>query len=158
MTSRGLNQFSAVITDTSCFILLNKIAALGILHKLFDNVLTTPEVVSEYGEELPAWVQVISPNDKNQQEIFEKKVDRGEASAITLAIETPYALLVLDDLKGRKLAAKLNLLHTGTLGILVYAKKLGYIPLVKPYLDKIQSTNFRVAQAIIDIAISQAGE
>jgi predicted nucleic acid-binding protein len=96
------------------------------------------------------WVRIKSVQDKTQQALFEEDVDIGEASAIALAIETPSSLLIIDDLKGRKLALSLNLLYTGTLGVLILAKKQNVIPLLRPYLTKIQSTNFRISQILID--------
>lgn len=44
----------------------------------------------------------------HQQQLVEKEIDKGEASAISLAIEKENSLLILDDLKARKLAAKLT--------------------------------------------------
>ena len=33
-----------VISDTSCLILLHKIGELGLLHKTYNSILTTPEI------------------------------------------------------------------------------------------------------------------
>jgi predicted nucleic acid-binding protein len=77
-------------------------------------------------------------------------VDAREASAIALAAENQPSLLIIDDLKGRKLAQKLNLHVTGTLGLILAAKKEGIIPLIKPIFDKIQSTNFRIAPHLLE--------
>ena len=80
---------------------------------------------------------------------MELQVDKGEASAIALAIEYSDVLLLLDDLKARKLATKLNLKYTGTLGIITKAKNKGLIEKVKPVLDKIQKTDFRISEKIL---------
>jgi predicted nucleic acid-binding protein len=156
--SHGFQGFNAVITDASCFILLDKIDSLSILNALFTQVVTTPEIADEFGKPLPEWVKINTVRDKVLQISFEENVDAGEASAIALAIETPSSLLIIDDLKGRKLALSLNLLHTGTLGVLVLAKKQGVITLLRPLLKKIQSTNFRLSQMLIDNILHQAGE
>lgn len=42
-----------IISDTSCLIVLTKIGELEILQKIYGEILTTSEVVSEYGEPLP---------------------------------------------------------------------------------------------------------
>jgi predicted nucleic acid-binding protein len=73
----------------------------------------------------------------------------GEASAIALAKETEDALLLLDDLKARKLAGKLNLKITGTLGVINKAKQRGIISKVKPLIDKLLNTDFRISENII---------
>lgn len=155
--SQEFQKFSAIITDTSCFILLDKINALSILDNLFSNIVTTPEIASEFGKALPEWVEIRSVKDKTKQSSFES-VDAGEASAIALAIETPLSLLIIDDLKGRKLALSLNLMHTGTLGVLVLAKSNGVIPRLRPYLDKIQLTNFRLSPTLIEDILKKTGE
>lgn len=49
---------NTVITDASCFILLDKIDGLHILESLFSRVVTTPEIAAEYGKRLLFWVDV----------------------------------------------------------------------------------------------------
>ena len=138
-----------VISDTSCLILFHKIGELDLLRKVYDSVSTTPEVAQEFSEELPDWIIIERVKDKKYQEFLETQVDLGEASAIALAKEMESPLLLLDDLKARKLASKLNLKFTGTLGVINKAKQIGAIEKVKPLLDKLQATNFRISENII---------
>ena len=83
-------------------------------------------------------------------EFLETQVDLGEASAIALAKEIDGSLLLLDDLKARKLAIKLNLKFTGTLGVFHKAKQSGFVDRIKPLIDKVLATNFRISEKIID--------
>ena len=76
-----------IISDTSCIILLDKIGELEILNKLFGTIVTTQEVAEEFGQQLPFWFEIQKPKDKNYQLVIEASVDKGEASAIALAIE-----------------------------------------------------------------------
>ena len=92
-----------IIADTSCFILLDKIDYLEILQKLFGQVTTTTEVSNEFGKPLPEWVNIVNVKDKNQQVLLEAEIDKGEASAIALAMENANSLLILDDYKAKKL-------------------------------------------------------
>jgi predicted nucleic acid-binding protein len=82
------------------------------------------------------------------QQLLELQVDVGEASAIALALETDDCTIILDDFKARKLADKLGLKITGTIGIIVKAKLKGVIPSIKPYLKKIRDTNFHLSAEI----------
>lgn len=150
--------FKAVIADTSCFILLDKIDALVVLQQLFSAITTTPEIAQEFGKPLPEWVEIKAVQDTNLQKAMLLEVDAGEASAIALTIELQPALLVIDDLKGRKVAGRLHLSYTGTLGLLLRAKKENQIPQLRPYLEKIQSTDFRVSAGLIDAVLKEAGE
>ena len=56
---------------------------------------------------------------------------------------------MLDDLKARRLAGKLNLKFTGTLGVFHKAKQLGIIDKIKPLIDKLLMTDFRISENII---------
>lgn len=76
-----------IIADTSCLILLSKIKELELLNKLYQNITVTPEIVAEYGEQLPNWFVVENVINKQKQAELEQKVDRGEASAIALSLE-----------------------------------------------------------------------
>ena len=148
----------AIISDTSCLILLDKIGELEILNKLFGIIITTPEVAIEFGQPLPSWVEIQQPSDKNYQSIIEASVDKGEASAIALAIELNDCLLIIDDLKGRKFANQIGLTIIGTIGVIVDAKLAGIINSVKPILTKIKSTNFRITEQLEAIILKRSGE
>jgi predicted nucleic acid-binding protein len=147
-----------VIADTTCFIVLSKINELHILNKLYSQITTTPEVINEFGDDLPGWVIIKSPSDKQKQLILEQQVDKGEASAIALALELPESLIILDDLEARTLAKHLGISVTGTIGVLSKAKLKGIVPSIKPLLEKIKQTNFRISPAIEAAALKEAGE
>jgi len=144
-----LQMLKIVISDTSTLILFQKIEQLDLLEKLYGKVITTPEIADEYGEKLPDWIEIESVSDKKYQEFIETQVDIGEASAIALAKEYKDVLLLLDDLKARKLAKRLNLKMTGALGIIHRAKQDGLIEKVKPLIDRLLATNFRISEKII---------
>jgi len=148
-------KYKVVVTDASCFIILRKVDAIHLLAELCSVVLTTPEVVAEYGFTLPDWVKVQSApfND-----YFNQYVDAGEASAISLALEINCDYIIIDDLEARKFAEKLGLNVKGSVGLLLSAKQGGIIPLVAPYLDLIQQTNFRISPKIIQNILKAAGE
>ncbi len=97
-----------VISDASCLILLHKINALELLHKVYGTVITTPEIAKEFMLELPNWLLIEKVIDIKYQKLLETQIDLGEASAIALATEKGDCLLLLDDLKARKLASKIH--------------------------------------------------
>jgi len=66
--------------------------------------------------------------------------------------------LLLDDLKARKLAVKLNLKITGTLGVIHKAKQIGVLENVKPIIEKLQATNFRISGNILDELLRKNNE
>lgn len=147
-----------VITDASCFILLDKIDALFVLEELYMEVITTPEIAAEYGKRLPRWVDVKAVQNRELLYTYAESIDIGEASAMALANEIHADLLILDDGAARKFAEKLKLEITGSMGVLLNAKKNNIITEIRPYLDKIQQTNFRISSSIISRILSAAGE
>lgn len=147
-----------IISDTSCFIILNNIGELELLQKVYGTVVTTPDIALEYADSLPSWVQVVPVIDKNKQLLLEMQIDKGESSAIALALETPNCTIILDDHKARKIAQQLHIKFTGTLGVIIKAKLSGVIPSIKPFLEKIKQTNFRLSSEIEIQALKEAKE
>ncbi|MDX1939233.1 MAG: DUF3368 domain-containing protein [Saprospiraceae bacterium] len=147
-----------IISDTSCFILLSNIGELELLQRVYGQVTTTLEVAIEFGEPLPDWIEVATPNDLAQQKQLELQIDKGEASAIALALETPDCTIILDDWKARRAAEKLGLDITGTIGVIIKAKNQGLVISIKPFLAKIKTTNFRLTEELEIEALKEAGE
>jgi predicted nucleic acid-binding protein len=85
----------------------------------------------------------------------------GEREVLALALETPDSVCVLDDALARQIARALQLRFTGTLGILIDAKRAGLITAVGPQLDQLQSLGFRLAahtrSAVLRIVSEDAG-
>jgi predicted nucleic acid-binding protein len=150
-----------VITDTSCLIALDRSGALDILSRLYRRIIITEEIREEYVGEIPSWIEVVTVPDPKYQRVLERILDKGEASAIALAVslkDVEDVLLVLDDLKARKEAKCLGFRITGTLGILFRAKQEGLIPALKPYIDKLESTGFRISPAVIGELLALSNE
>ncbi|HEY9342245.1 MAG TPA: DUF3368 domain-containing protein [Hanamia sp.] len=147
-----------IISDTSCFIVLSNIGELDILHKVYSKIITTIDIASEYGEALPHWVEIQNASDKYRQQLLEMQIDKGEASAIALALESPGCTLILDDYKARKIAENLGIDITGTIGVIVKAKLKRIIPSIKPFLEKIRTTDFRLSPDIEILALKEAQE
>jgi len=147
-----------IISDTSCLILLSKIGSLELLNQISSKVYITPEIKTEFGKDLPDWIRIKKAQNKKYQEILEMDLDVGESSAIALSLDIDNAILILDDLKGRKIADTLNLRYSGTFGLILKAKRLGVVETVKPILDKIKQTNFRFDEKLFQIVLKEAKE
>lgn len=75
-----------IISDTSCFILLTNIGEIDLLQKVYNHVVTTVDIAIEFGETLPEWVDILSVDNTDKQELLELLLDKGESSAIALAL------------------------------------------------------------------------
>jgi predicted nucleic acid-binding protein len=147
-----------IIADTSCFILLTNIGEFNLLQKVYGKITTTLDIAIEYGEPLPEWVEIAKVIDMYRQQLLEMQIDKGESSAIALALETPNSTVILDDYKARKIAERLHISYTGTIGVLIKAKLEGIIPSIRPLLEKIKQTDFRLSADIELQALKEANE
>jgi predicted nucleic acid-binding protein len=147
-----------IISDTSCIILLDKIGELKLLHTLFGQVIVTQEIADEFKRELPDWFTIVNPINKTYQKILEASLDKGESSAIAFAIEQQDCLLIIDDYKGRKYAEQLGIKITGTLGVIIDAKLSGHLESVKPLLERIKMTDFRLTYELEKRTLEKSGE
>lgn len=90
--------------------------------------------------------------------ILQFMLDEGEAEAIVLALEINASLILIDDREARLQAKRLGLRVTGTLGILLRAKKLGLIKSLREELDKLKGTGFRISKNLEEEILKAAGE
>ena len=119
------------------------------LQKLFNQVTITSKIADEFKKKLPEWITIKDPENTNQLLTLAKSLDLGEASALALSLETGNCLLILDDLKARKLAEGLKLKFTGSIGILLLAQRKGLINNMDEIISIILSTDFRLTNALI---------
>ena len=146
-----------VYVDTSSLIILNKINALDLLNKIYSNVIITNYIQLELNETIPSWISVELTYNIDQSFLKNFNLGPGESSIIMNALEND-GFLIIDDLKARKIATTLSLRFTGTIGVLINAKELGFIHSVKYYIEKIQTSNFRISDALIIKALEIANE
>ncbi len=139
-----------IITDTSCLITLTNIGELALLNKVYGKIITTQQVAEEYGDNLPNWIQIEEPKNKDFYLSLLSSIGKGESSAIALALEKRNCILILDDHKARKIASKYNLKFIGTLGVLLLCETKGIISSIEPLIDKLNKTSFRVSEKVIE--------
>ena len=146
-----------VYVDTSSLIILNKINALDLLNKIYSNVIITNYIQLELNEAIPSWISVELTYNIDQSFLKNFNLGLGESSIIINAIKN-NGFLIIDDLKARKIATTLSLSFTGSIGILIIAKELKLIDSVKYYLEKIQETNFRLSDTLINKVLEITNE
>ena len=162
----------AVVSDTSVLHYLTVTRQFHCLPKLFGQIIIPSAVWQEVSrrKELPVqsqvakaieagWLKVKSPHDRQAVLSLQGFLGAGESEAIILAKEFQPSLLLMDDLEGRTTAFKLKLPVTGTVGVLVRARKLELIPKLKPLLDELIDTHrFRFGKNLYAAALRDVGE
>ena len=143
----------AIISDTSCLIALERIGKLEVLKLIFEKVLITEEVLLEFGQEILDWIAVVKNQNTAKFFEFQKILDSGEASSIAFALSLENSLLIIDEVKGRKVATENGLEIIGTLGLLLLAKKSGLVEDLEQVLKDLNKNGFRVSKKLIDILL-----
>ena len=158
-----------VVSDTTAITHLAKIGALNILRQLYYEILIPQAVYSELcgvKRTQPgalhvlnaSWIKVIPIKNKLIAKKLMRHLDLGESEAIALAIETNADILIIDEIAGRAVAKKCVNKIIGMIGVLLEAKKQGIISSVKPYLDQLRSTGFRMSIDLYNLSLKQTGE
>lgn len=84
-------------------------------------------------------------------------LDAGEIQALALARQLNCGVL-MDELRGRKIAAYHHIHLVGVLGVFMQAKQQGLISQVKPLIKQLEQTNYRLSQALIDAVLERMEE
>ena len=84
-------------------------------------------------------------------------LDQGEAEALTLA-EQLNAVALIDERRGRKVAAKQGISVTGTAAVLILAKQSGEVALIRPLLDTLVQSGYRLSPSLVKEVLRIAGE
>ena len=149
-----------VVCNSSPLIALDQIGRLDLLEQLIGRILVPPAVEMETSPmlELPSWVTVQTPTQPLSARVLSASLGSGESGAISLALEISADRLIIDDRPARRLAQGLGLSVIGTLGILLAARRHGYLELVKPALDELQRHHFRMTPELQRKVLHDAGE
>ncbi|HEV2581719.1 MAG TPA: DUF3368 domain-containing protein [Ktedonobacteraceae bacterium] len=85
-------------------------------------------------------------------------LDVGEAAALTLAQTIGARLVLLDERKARRIAARMGLQVAGTLAVLLRAKQQGHITTIRPIISQMQSQGRRFHPDLIAHLLEEANE
>ena len=155
-----------VICDTSAIQYLHQLGLLEVLRSLYQTVGVPMAVAAELdagralGLSLPDlnqhdWIESVAPTATDPRTLH---LGPGEAAVISLLLENPKAVGVLDDMQARILARSLGLNLTGTLGVLIEARRQGLIAELSPLLADLRSLGFRLTPAVEAQALRLANE
>lgn len=159
-----------VISDASPILNLVVVGKLDLLPRLYTSIIIPQSVFDEItlsGQGKPGaaeiinapWVDVQPCHNIDFVKELSMKLDRGEAEAIVLAVETKADLLLMDEKRGRATARQYQIRVTGLLGVLLQAKRKGILSEIRSTLDEMRSkANFRVNDTMYEQILRVAGE
>ena len=158
-----------VIVNSTPIISLCHIGKLGLLKQLYGEVLIPEAVYREISAKQNSvarieldksldWIRVCKIENEMAKLFYKSQLHDGEVEVMILGKEEEATLLIIDDKNAKRYAKYLTFNVTGTLGVLLKAKKEGYIDLIKPLLCKMVSEGIFIDTRIQDFCLKQAGE
>lgn len=156
-----------VVSNTTPLISLLKLGRLDVLMELYQEILIPIAVF----EEIEAgknksfyrnlsnidWINIIKIENEDATRYF-LDLDKGEAEAIILATEIGADLIIMDEKLGRFHAKHADLKVTGTVGVLIKAKREGIINELKPLLFELRAKDVWISEKFIDEILSLVHE
>jgi len=160
-----------IVADASVLIGLSSIGRLALLHERFsDGVLVPPAVwreVVEQGGERPGarevaearWITVREVTAQEIVQLLRMGLEEGEAEAIALAYEIGAEVVMLDEQDARQAAKQLGLRVLGTIGVLIWGRRVGKLESLREAMDALQTrAKLRISRTLYERALSEVGE
>lgn len=161
-----------VVADSSVLISLAAGEQFSLLHDFYSVIFIPPEVWNEvvsspkpFGAkevrqaQMAGWLVIQKPKEMSKVMSLPFALQAGETEALALAMQFQDPLLLVDDAQGRRAAQVLCIAYTGTLGVLLRAKKEGKIAELRSVLTLVmRRTHFWLGEDVYKAALQKAGE
>ncbi|MGG6237498.1 DUF3368 domain-containing protein [Nodosilinea sp. AN01ver1] len=156
------------ISNTSPLLYLYRIQALNWLPQLFDDIWIPSAVALELaagqkqGYDVPRpkrypWLRVVEPG-VTSLDWQALDLGLGEIAAMSLALEHPAKIVLLDDMLARQAAQSAGLRVWGTLKILLEAKSQGLTTAIKPLVYRLDNAGMWLSEEIVQRVLALADE
>jgi hypothetical protein len=159
-----------LVPDSGPLIALARVALLDLPALLYGEVLVPAVVWDEVLRRPPEQERLrlhaalaagklkIEPEPQPPaQPLQDKRLGAGERAAIALA-RLRNAQVLIDERRGRQAAADAGLLVVGTVGLLVRGRQLGLTGPVRPLIDALRHSGYRLGDGLTARALSELGE
>jgi predicted nucleic acid-binding protein len=157
-----------VINTSPLLALIAGLGDLAILGELYETVFVTYEVEQEiltggklgFGItefEKASFLQKLDKPLAITPFLF-NSLDLGEASVIQLALNLGIATVCIDEAIGRRIARLNSLKVTGSIGILLRAKREGYNFSMQTVITRMLNQGIHLSSSVIQIALKESGE
>jgi len=158
-----------IVADASPLIALAKLNQMDLVLQLFSAIHLPKTVYLEVTQnQFRSDAQVLKSFLDENAEIHSdldnpfvlqtsRMLDAGETQALALAKELGCGVL-MDEMRGRKVAMSHGISVIGLLGMLIQAKKQGAINSVAPLIQQLQVFDYRLSDALIHEVLKRVGE
>lgn len=161
------------IIDTSVIINLSAIEQIQLLNEFHKIVIAPTAVVAEINigsPDRPGKTTLMNaidsgkiiekePQNRHLVTALHRNLGMGESEVIALCLETDNSLAILDDKDARETADDMGIPFTGTIGMLMKAKRENKIVSVLNQLETLQTkTGFRISDNMKEAVLVAIGE
>ncbi len=155
-----------VIADSSALVALSICDCLSVLDELFGEVKVPQAVYDEvciFGKAESKSLSIYLHDkvcDISTAIHIEKTngLGKGELAAINLYKQLAADLLLIDDARAKKIAYINNVEVMGRLGVLLLAKQKGLISAIRPFIDRLRSSDIFISDHLLERLLVIAGE
>lgn len=158
-----------VIVNSTPLIILCSIGKLNILKQLyteinipqavFREVTEKPDSACQILKESLDWIHIEKIQSEVDKKMYKAKLHDGEVEVMILAQQEIKAdLVIIDDNAAKKTAKYLGLPVTGTMGVLLKAKREGYITEIASVIEEMRRKGFYISDSLVNMVLEQAGE
>jgi predicted nucleic acid-binding protein len=156
------------VVNASPLIFLTEVGLLEVLRQPGIPVLVPDAVLAEIsrlGPHDPAiqavqrspWIQIVT-TPAVPDVVLVWDLGAGETAVLTVALEVPDSMAVMDDQPARRCARVLGIPTQGTLGLVLVAKQQAMIPVVRPVLEQLKQAGMYMTDALECHILAAAGE
>ena len=158
-----------VIVNTTPLIALCHVGQLELLKKIYGEIMIPQAVYRELSEKKESickeqvdnalnWIHVEKIENQMAKSMFKTQLHDGEVEVMILAKEKNADIVIIDDANAKKHAKYLKLPVTGTLGVLIKAKRQGPINELKPVIQEMIDKNIYISEKVMKICLEQVNE
>ena len=106
----------------------------------------------------PAWMHVVVESGNIPPIIASWDLGAGESAVLAYSMLNRTCWSILDDREARRRASSIGCMHTGTVGIMMLAKRQNIIPSVRVCLDKLSDAGLWMSAEFVEEILRSAGE
>ena len=157
------------VINASPLIFLASVGGLEWVTKIASNPVAVPQAVrnevaaGEGGAAIVAHIEsssgfYIAADVPLPDEIIAWDLGAGESQVLAHSLQQAGSTAILDDKAARDCAKSLNLHLLGTLGIVMSAKRRGWIERVKPVVAQLRATGMFLSDVLVRDVLREVGE
>ena len=156
-----------IIVNSTPLIVLGNIGYLLILKEMYGEIIIPRAVYDEVTVhndvasnllKSERWIKVDDSVVGADRKMYRARLHAGEVEVMILAQEQAADMVIIDDNEAKKTAKYLGLNVTGTLGVLMTARKKDMISSLEEVLEKLENVGFYIGDELKENILRLVGE